>query len=144
MFLLSIKMCLPWPLPIRPLKKCWLACRTWFRSTRVLCGSAPSMVYAIVYCVCIIRKPAFLRRLPFWIWAISSAWSNAWWRQTVLIRKSSSLVKFKTSSTAAKKKASARLRFIQSSRRIRHIFRFMPCTKLFFREKAPATSQNCS
>lgn len=43
-----------------------------------------------------------------------------------------------------KEEASARLRFIQSSRRIRHIFRFMPCTKLFFREKAPATSQNCS
>ena len=62
----------------------------------------------------------------------------------VIKRKSSSLVKFKTSSTAAKKKASARLRFIQSSRRIRHIFRFMPCTKLFFREKAPATSQSCS
>ena len=51
---------------------------------------------------------------------------------------------YKTSSTAARKKASAPLRSIQSSLKTRHIFRFMPCTKQCFREKEPATLRNCS
>ena len=41
-------------------------------------------------------------------------------------------------------KASAPLRSIQSSLKTRHIFRFMPCTKQYFREKEPATLRNCS